>query len=260
MTTDSSFDINEFVDCARYGELDEMLSMLSTYISQHLPALLPSFQKDQETFLTLHPTPSQQEQEDASMDNTSKNFTFSSEVAEPNPDSENSALPPTQSAKPLPTIEKSDSLELSQLLRPLLIAKSDSGFTPLHVASANNELHIVLYLLRHMQLPQDLHIGTATDNSTALHWASLNGRLEIVRIFLSLGADATMKNEDGRSAVTVAEQQGHLEIVNALLATFEPGEEEESAPASSAAAGSMDVDGAALGVANISIETEIVEQ
>lgn len=42
-----------------------------------------------------------------------------------------------------------------------------------------------------------------------------------------MGGNATLKNSMGRSAVTLAEQQEHLETVQALLGSYDPEEEED---------------------------------
>ncbi|KAJ3096090.1 hypothetical protein HDU96_000884 [Phlyctochytrium bullatum] len=109
-------------------------------------------------------------------------------------------------------------------MRAIATTRSSAGYTALHVACANGEIEVVRYLLPFFK-PEDLRLGTTLDGSTPLHWASLNGKAECVELLLAAGADATFKNEDGRSAVTVAEQQGHLEVVNLLLKSFEPGED-----------------------------------
>ncbi|KAJ3097906.1 hypothetical protein HDU97_004484 [Phlyctochytrium planicorne] len=182
----TAFDVENFVDCARYGELDDMKAIIDAYFAS---------------------TNSNKEDKD--------------------------------------------------ILRTLVTTRSAAGHTALHVASANGELAVIDYLLQYYR-PNDLHIGTTEDGSTALHWAALNGKLECVERFLKEGADATFKNDDGRSAVTVAEQQGHLEVVNLLLKSFEPGEDVTGGNADQD--GSGDVEEEVEDAANALIEVKIEEK
>ncbi|KAI8592759.1 ankyrin repeat-containing domain protein [Geranomyces variabilis] len=116
----------------------------------------------------------------------------------------------------------------------------NSRSTALHQAAANGCLPILKHILPAMS-PADINAANA-DGSTALHWAALNGKLDCVELLLQCGADATIKNDLGRSPSTVAEQQGHMDVVNALLKSFEPeesGDEEESIKAVEKAAGEV---------------------
>ncbi|TPX58543.1 hypothetical protein SpCBS45565_g07958 [Spizellomyces sp. 'palustris'] len=160
-TSPSEFDVDELVTCARYGELDDLKALISSYLTS-------------------------QGQD---------------------PSSTNPAT-----------------------LRALYTSALPNGNTALHMAAANGEIEVLQYLLPQLTVG-DVNIGNS-DGSTALHWAALNGKLDCVELLLSCGAVATIKNEQGRSPVTVAEQQGHLEVVNALLKSYEPDEEEadESTP------------------------------
>ncbi|KAJ3214839.1 hypothetical protein HDU67_001166 [Dinochytrium kinnereticum] len=161
--SEHAFDVEAFVDCARYGELDDMRAMLDAYCAA------------------------------AGADPADKD-----------------------------------------ILRALVTRRSAGGHTALHVAAANGEVGVVQFLLP-LYTKTDLTIGTTMDGSTPLHWAALNGKLECVELFLNAGADATLKNDDGRSAVTVAEQQNHLDVVNLLLKSFEPGEDITGGEAGAAA-------------------------
>lgn len=114
-------------------------------------------------------------------------------------------------------------------LRALYTTSTTGGNTALHMAAANGEIEVLKYLLP--QLTDGDVNQVNDDGSTALHWAALNGKLDCVELLLSCGADATIVNSQGRSAVTVAEQQGHMEVVNVLLKSYEP-EVEDDAEAS----------------------------
>ena len=54
------------------------------------------------------------------------------------------------------------------------------------------------------------------NGNTALHWAAANGRLAIATRLLEGGADLTLRNEDGKTALDYARSCGHSEVV-ALL-------------------------------------------
>ena len=55
------------------------------------------------------------------------------------------------------------------------------------------------------------------DGTTALMLAAQDGHVEIVRLLLESGADKHLAMNDGRTALIVAPQRGHLEIVELLL-------------------------------------------
>ena len=57
------------------------------------------------------------------------------------------------------------------------------------------------------------------DWRTALHIAAQRGHLEVVQVILKIGAVIYSKNEDGRTALHIAAQRGHLQIVKVLLKT-----------------------------------------
>ncbi|KAJ3052282.1 hypothetical protein HK097_006602 [Rhizophlyctis rosea] len=170
----STFDTEEFIACARYGELPELQSLISTYLS---------------------------------------------------------TLPPTLATSP-------------QTLTTLYTIRTPSQSTALHYASANGHLPIITHILPH--IPPSFINATNDDGSTPLHWAALNGQLEVVQELLKAGANATLKNSMGRSAVTLAEQQGHLETVQALLGSYDPEEEDDD--------GAEEVEGGASGSKDVEEE------
>jgi len=50
-----------------------------------------------------------------------------------------------------------------------------------------------------------------------LFLAAYNGNKEIVEILISGGADVNVKNNDGKTPLTIAGEEGYTEIVNLLL-------------------------------------------
>lgn len=110
-------------------------------------------------------------------------------------------------------------------LASLIKERNSASQTALHLSAANGHLNIVEFLIKYLH-PIDVNVQT-DEGSTPLHWAALNGHLAIVEKLIEAGADATLKNASGRSPVTLAEQQSHLEVVQVLLKSYDPEEEDE---------------------------------
>lgn len=110
-------------------------------------------------------------------------------------------------------------------LTNLVKSRNSLSQSALHLSAANGQYQIVEFLIKYLN-PVDVNALT-DEGSTPLHWAALNGHLKIVEKLLEAGADATIKNSSGRSPVTLAEQQSHLEVVQVLLKSYDPEEEEE---------------------------------
>ena len=53
---------------------------------------------------------------------------------------------------------------------------------------------------------------------TALHLASLNGRTDIVKLLVAAGSDFNLQDKRGCTALHFASKQGHLLIVEHLVA------------------------------------------
>jgi ankyrin repeat protein len=83
---------------------------------------------------------------------------------------------------------------------------SKDGWTPLHLASRNNNLDVVNRLL----------VGS-TDGWTPLHLAAQNGHLDVVNRLIELKVDAGERSNDGRTSLHLACLNGHLDVVNRLI-------------------------------------------
>lgn len=98
-------------------------------------------------------------------------------------------------------------------------ARTKEGTTVLHYASANNHKDILDLFVRSLTR-EDLNYKN-DDGSTALHWAAFNGSLDCVIALSDAGADLTLKNSQGRSAMTLAELQGHSNVSEQILERIE---------------------------------------
>lgn len=110
--------------------------------------------------------------------------------------------------------------ELS-LARRLIARRAEvnkPGWTPLHYAAANPEVEseeIVRLLLEH-----HAYIDAASPNQTTpLMMAARYGSSSVVRLLLSEGADAALRNEQGLSAADFAQTADRSDMVRQLSNT-----------------------------------------
>lgn len=91
--------------------------------------------------------------------------------------------------------------------------KNDRGFTPLHVAALGGYPGASKLLIENNQ-----GLVNELDNHqrTPLMIASEQGFIEVVNILLEKGADIHMKSEDGKTASEMAEEWGHIEVVEVI--------------------------------------------
>ena len=91
---------------------------------------------------------------------------------------------------------------------------SKMAFTPLHYASANNNVPIVRELLNSgaSVSPKNIY------NDTPLHYAARNASAEIVRLLLAHKAEVNAESDAGDSPVMLAVRRGNREIVSLLAA------------------------------------------
>ena len=115
--------------------------------------------------------------------------------------------------------------EKTQQIRQLLIQPNSTMNISLHYAAANGHLDIMNLILPYLS-PDDVNLQNDGGN-TPLHWAALNGSKPTIELLLKHGANATIKNLQGKTAVFEAEQQDHQEVVALLLTSFEPLESDD---------------------------------
>lgn len=87
-----------------------------------------------------------------------------------------------------------------------------SGWTPLHYAAANGSNEIV-HLLLARAAPLD---ARSPNNTTPMMMAAWGGHIMTVKLLLDQGADATLKNDQGMSAIDFAVKAGHTDIAEGL--------------------------------------------
>jgi ankyrin repeat protein len=95
-----------------------------------------------------------------------------------------------------------------------LASASENGISPLHMATIAGNTDIIKFLL---EKGADINLPSELTGSSALLMASSRGKLDIVRFLLSREADTGSKNLDNRTALYLAANEGHYEVVQALL-------------------------------------------
>lgn len=96
-----------------------------------------------------------------------------------------------------------------------LDAVDNGGYTAMMLAASNDQ-HRVLDFLLHQGAMIDHQ--EATKGWSALIWAAGKGHLQSVEILLEQGADRTLKDFDGQTALEHARASGHQHIVERLRA------------------------------------------
>ena len=88
------------------------------------------------------------------------------------------------------------------------------GFTPLHNAANGGHNEVVKLLLeRGADGNKQTKFGRTR---TPLHWAAKHGYKEIVQTLLDKGAKPNKTDNDGKTPISLAHQQGHMDIVKIL--------------------------------------------
>lgn len=91
--------------------------------------------------------------------------------------------------------------------------KPTDGRSAVFVAAQHGQVDVVRVLLAH---GGDPNRARTTDRATPLFIAAQVGRLDIVRVLLEFGADTSIATTHQATAVSVAQEQGHLEVSRLL--------------------------------------------
>lgn len=94
-----------------------------------------------------------------------------------------------------------------------------TGWTPLHYAASGtsqNQVEMVKLLL-----DNSAYIDAASPNgSTPLMMAAMYGRSDVLKVLIEEGADASLRNEKGLTAIDFAQQVGRSANVEAIAAAL----------------------------------------
>ena len=91
-----------------------------------------------------------------------------------------------------------------------------NGWTPLHIATAQNNSDILRYLL--CQFPQNIEArGKQKSRDTPLSYAAHNGQADAIETLLEFGADVHARNDNDYTPIMEAAYEHHAEAVSKLL-------------------------------------------
>jgi len=91
-------------------------------------------------------------------------------------------------------------------------SQTQSGYSPLHVASHFGQAGMVRYLL---QNGANVHLVTEAGN-TPLHHAAQQGQTLIITLLLEKKADPDAVNKAGQNPLAIAEKLGYVSVVETL--------------------------------------------
>ena len=82
----------------------------------------------------------------------------------------------------------------------------NDGRTPLSKAAGRGHVEVVKMLLEKIEATSGVNVQETAQRRTALHWAAYNGRTEVVDVLLKNGADATIEDSKGKTALALCGQ------------------------------------------------------
>ena len=93
----------------------------------------------------------------------------------------------------------------------------------LHYASGNDHIDVVEYLLELQFSPNSLN----KDKNTPLHWCALTNSIDSAKLLLRYGGDPRILNRQGKSAISIALQHNHNDLLEVLAESGMDFEDEE---------------------------------
>lgn len=82
----------------------------------------------------------------------------------------------------------------------------NDGRTPLSKAAGRGHVEVVKMLLERPEAASSVNVQETAQKRTALHWAAYNGRTEVVDALLQKGADVTIEDAKGKTALALCGQ------------------------------------------------------
>ena len=107
--------------------------------------------------------------------------------------------------------------EVKVLVNQKEVPVNRPGWTPLHYACTNGHLEIAQFLLEKGAVVD----APSPNETTPLMMAIRAGNIQLVRLLLDRGADIRIRNQQGYSAIDVAELFNQEEIQNGLRARWQ---------------------------------------
>ncbi len=95
-----------------------------------------------------------------------------------------------------------------------VVANSEAGVPSILIATGRQYLEMTKLLLDSGADPNTRH---PLNNNTSLHSAAAAGNVELIKLFLSAGADVSLKNNQGKSALRIATDCGQINAFDSLL-------------------------------------------
>lgn len=93
------------------------------------------------------------------------------------------------------------------------LARDMDGRMPLHIAALAGREEVVRVLVMELGCPVD---AVDYHGQSALHRAAVCGRSDVVQALVSLGADTSLPDCDGHTALVLADAKGHKAVVDIL--------------------------------------------
>ena len=85
-------------------------------------------------------------------------------------------------------------------------AAGKDGRTPLSKAAGRGHVEVVQMLLEEIDAATAVNVRETAHKRTSLHWAAYNGKVKVVDLLLQKGADATIEDSKGKTALALCGQ------------------------------------------------------